>query len=44
VALIGVHDLVVVRVGSATLVCRRDRAEDVKALVERLAERPPGHV
>jgi mannose-1-phosphate guanylyltransferase len=36
-ALIGVDDLIVVHAGAVTLVCRRDRAQDVKALVERLA-------
>ena len=36
VALIGVEDLVVVRAGKATLVCPRDRAQDVKRIVERL--------
>lgn len=38
VALIGVEDLVVVHAQGATLVCRRDRAQDVKRLVERLRE------
>jgi mannose-1-phosphate guanylyltransferase len=37
IALVGVHDLVVVRSGNATLVCPRDRAQDVKRIVERLA-------
>lgn len=36
IALLGVHDLVVVRAGNATLVCPRDRAQDVKRLVDRL--------
>ena len=36
VALLGVEDLVVVRAGNATLVCPRDRAQDVKRLVDRL--------
>ena len=36
VALIGVEDLVVVRAGKATLVCPRDRAQDVKLIVARL--------
>jgi len=35
-ALVGVHDLVVVHVGGATLVCPRERAEDVRRLVDRL--------
>lgn len=37
IALVGVKDLVVVRAGDATLVCPRDRAQDVKKIVERLA-------
>jgi mannose-1-phosphate guanylyltransferase len=37
VALVGVQDLVVVRSGNATLVCPRERAQDVKRIVERLA-------
>ena len=38
IALIGVQDLVVVRAGNATLVCPRDRAQDVKRIVERLKD------
>jgi mannose-1-phosphate guanylyltransferase len=38
VALVGVRDLVVVRAGNATLVCPRERAQDVKRIVERLAQ------
>ncbi len=37
VALVGVRDLIVVRAGRRTLVVHRDRAEEVKALVEGLA-------
>ncbi len=36
IALLGVRDLVVVRAGDATLVCPRDRVQEVRALVERL--------
>lgn len=36
VALFGVHDLVVVAVGDAVLVCPKDRAGDLKLLVEGL--------
>jgi len=36
VALIGVHNVVVVHEGNATLVCHRDRVQDVRALVERM--------
>ncbi|MFM1873961.1 MAG: hypothetical protein RL398_3383 [Planctomycetota bacterium] len=36
VALFGVHDLVVVAVGDAVLVCPRDRAADLKVLVDKL--------
>ncbi len=35
-ALVGVRDLVVVRSGKTTLVCRRESAQDVKKIVERL--------
>lgn len=38
-ALIGVRDLVVVQSGGATLVCARDRAQDVKMLVKQLREK-----
>jgi len=41
VALVGVRDLVVVRAGNATLVCPRERAQDVKKIVERLAREAP---
>lgn len=37
VALIGVSDLVVVRAGKALLVCSKDRAQDVKKIVDQLA-------
>lgn len=40
-ALIGVDNLIVVQAGGVTLVCRRDRAQDVKQLVERLAAEAP---
>ncbi len=36
VALVGVNDLIVVDTGDAILVAARDRAEDVKAVVDRL--------
>jgi mannose-1-phosphate guanylyltransferase len=35
-ATIGVEGLIVVRTGDVTLVCARDRAQDVRAIVERL--------
>lgn len=38
VALVGVEGLVVVDAGDALLVCRRDRAQDVKRVVEHLRE------
>lgn len=41
IALVGVRDLVVVRAGRATLVCPRERAQDVKKIVERLASEGP---
>jgi mannose-1-phosphate guanylyltransferase len=40
IALLGVDDLVVVHTADATLVCRRDRAQDVKLLVQQLAADP----
>lgn len=41
VALLGVRDLVVVHAGKVTLVCPRERAQDVKQLVERLEREGP---
>jgi mannose-1-phosphate guanylyltransferase len=38
IAMIGLRDLVIVRSGKTTLVCPRDRSEEVKRLVEGLAE------
>ncbi|NYT94143.1 sugar phosphate nucleotidyltransferase [Salinispora sp. H7-4] len=39
VATVGVHDLIVVDTPDAVLVCPRDRAQDVKQLVDELKER-----
>ncbi|MEU8026858.1 mannose-1-phosphate guanylyltransferase [Micromonospora haikouensis] len=39
VAALGVHDLIVVDTPDAVLVCPRDRAQDVKALVDELKDR-----
>ncbi len=36
VALVGVHDLVVVDTSDALLICRRDQAQDVKKIVDEL--------
>jgi mannose-1-phosphate guanylyltransferase len=36
VALFGVHDLVVVAVGDAVMVCPKNRAADLKALVDHV--------
>ncbi|MBK8179906.1 MAG: mannose-1-phosphate guanylyltransferase [Planctomycetes bacterium] len=44
VALIGVENLVVVRAGDAVLVATRERADEVRALVERLAREKPRFV
>lgn len=41
IALVGVKDLVVVSTEHATLVVPRERAEDVKRIVEKLEERAP---
>ncbi|TDJ76712.1 MAG: mannose-1-phosphate guanylyltransferase [Planctomycetota bacterium] len=40
-ALVGVEGLVVVHSNGVTLVCRKDRAEDVRAVVERLKREGP---
>ncbi len=37
-ALIGIDDLIVVHTGGATLICPKDRAQDVKAIVTALRE------
>jgi mannose-1-phosphate guanylyltransferase len=39
VALLDVHDLILVDTPDAVVVCRRDRAQDVKKLAELLRER-----
>lgn len=39
VAVVGLEDVVVVDAGDAVLVCRRDRAQDVRKAVEELARR-----
>jgi mannose-1-phosphate guanylyltransferase len=39
VALLGVDNLVVVKAGAVTLVCRKDRSQEVKRLVEKLRRR-----
>jgi mannose-1-phosphate guanylyltransferase len=39
VAVVGIDDVVVVDAGDAVLVCRRDRAQDVRKAVEELARR-----
>ena len=41
IALVGVRDLVVVHAGNATRVCPRDRAQDVKRIVERARGEAP---
>ncbi|HEY6100421.1 MAG TPA: mannose-1-phosphate guanylyltransferase [Anaeromyxobacter sp.] len=39
VAVVGIEDVVVVDAGDAVLVCRRDRAQDVRKVVEELSRR-----
>jgi hypothetical protein len=39
VVTIGIEDLVIVDSPDAILVCRRDRAQDVKDIVQRLKDR-----
>jgi len=41
-ALIGVRGMVVVHSDNATLICPKERAEEVKKLIRRIAERPDG--
>ncbi len=36
IAALGVEDLIIVQTGDATLVCRRDQAQNIKSLVKRL--------
>ena len=38
VATVGIEDMIVVHTGDATLICPKDRAEEVRDLVQRLAE------
>lgn len=40
VAALGVRDLIIVRSGDAVLVCPRSRAQDVRAVLERLRQQP----
>lgn len=39
VAALGVEDLIIIQTEDATLVCRKDRAQDIKKLVTRLGEK-----
>jgi mannose-1-phosphate guanylyltransferase len=39
--LLGVRDLVIVRAGKATLVCPRDRSQDIRRIVARLEKEDP---
>lgn len=43
VAAVGVDDLIVIHTGDATLICRKDRAEDIKKVVTQLGDRPQWH-
>lgn len=42
IAVVGVSDLVIVAHGDDLLIVPRERAQEVKAIVEQLAKRPPG--
>jgi len=44
IALIGVEDLIVVRSGNATLICPRDRAQDVRKIVDKLKQDQPDRI
>lgn len=39
-AVLGLHDIIVVRTGDAVLVCPKSRAQDVKQIVQRLQQNP----
>ena len=39
-AVVGASDLIVVHTAEATLVCHKDKAQEIKALLKRLAEDP----
>jgi mannose-1-phosphate guanylyltransferase len=41
VATLGVKDLIIVEHGGALLVCRKDRAQDIKLVVEKLKAKRP---
>ena len=41
-ALLGVQNVVVVHAGETTLVCARDRVQDLKKLVQQVGQRPDG--
>ncbi len=43
VAIIGLENVIVVRDGNATLICPRDRAEDVKKVIEKLRSKKQKH-
>lgn len=43
VALVGVDNMVVVKAGAVTLVCRKDRSQEVKRMVEKLRHRRDAH-
>ncbi|MBU0714416.1 MAG: NTP transferase domain-containing protein [Verrucomicrobia bacterium] len=43
VALVGVDNMVVVKAGAVTLVCRKDRSQEVKRMVEKLRRRRDAH-
>jgi mannose-1-phosphate guanylyltransferase len=40
VALLGVDDLIVIQTEDATLVCRKDRAQDIKKVVTQISQNP----
>ena len=41
ITLLGVEDLIVVQSGDATMVCHKDRAQEVKALAKKVSEKNP---
>lgn len=43
IALVGLDDIIVVQDGNTTLVCKRDKAEDIKKIVEQLKTENKNH-
>lgn len=44
IALLGVENLIVVKTGDATLICHKDKAQDLKALVKTIGEKDTSYL